>query len=78
MEWRLTLAQNSLTIVKFIKSLFIQDGLPTHVTGLLSRVIFRDILVGENFSMARTFKNEFSRDKHDYLAKNLGLSVGFM
>lgn len=53
-EWQLTPTQNSLTVAKFIMSRFEQDGAPTHVTCLLSSLMFRDVLVGESFSMAKT------------------------
>lgn len=57
-------------MARFIKFGFLQDGPPTHVTGLLPEVMFRDAIVGESFSMARTFRSEFVRDKRDYLAEN--------
>lgn len=38
--------------------------------GFLLGVMFKDVLVCESFSMARTFVNEFVRDKRDYLFKN--------
>lgn len=62
-------------MVKFIKFGFVQDGHPTHMISLLPGVMFRDILIGESFSMARTFRNEFSRDKHDSPAENFRVSI---
>lgn len=40
------------------------------MTGFFPRAMFKDVTVSENFSMARTFRNEFIRDKRDYLTKN--------
>lgn len=56
-------------MAKFIKYGFVQDG-PSHVTGLLSGVMFIDILVGKSFNMARTFWNELVRSNCNYLDEN--------
>lgn len=57
-------------MAKFVGSGFVQDRFPTHVTGLLLRVIFGDIMVDEGFSMDRTSRNEFVKSIFDYLAEN--------
>lgn len=72
MQWWLTPTQDSLPLAKFVKYGFMQDGPPTHVTSLLLRVIFRDILGGESFNMAKTFRNEFVRNKCDYPVETFG------
>lgn len=70
MEWHVTPTQNFFTVVKFLKYGFVQDKSPTHVIGLLLRIIFWDVPIGESFSIDRIFRTEFIHSKGEYLAKN--------
>lgn len=63
-----------MIVAKFIKSGFVQDRPPTHVTGLLQGAIFRDVPVGKGFNMAKIFRNEFVQNKCDYPTENFRAS----
>lgn len=53
---------------------YVQTGSLTKVMGLLIRVATRDIQVTEELVMIKSFKNELTRSRRNYLATNFRTS----